>query len=192
MTDPSQKTKWVILKYPYTLSLVCLGFFLLVPFTLKTMNSFLEVYPSLVLPSGATIAKSADTYIEVNKTLALGIDAISGEEKALEFEKLFAPLPPHFAIRVIDRGKLGLNDDRSVRVKLKYVPLLSGFVFYLNRKDVDQAEKEQVRAWLADRLTSLNCQPDLLIIRKVKANLTKATMTLSAFETTEEIRYELH
>ncbi|MDQ8185162.1 hypothetical protein [Pelagicoccus sp. SDUM812002] len=164
---------------------------LLSPFVLRTVSHQLEVYPSVVLPSGAVLANSDSTAITATKTELIGRNVSDSAEVALDARKLIAPLPINYLPKLLE-SQFALAAPPSHSLRFKYIPKpFRPEKLSLPRKLVSEEDERQVRSLLRERLQQQDCSTDTLTIRRTKFLIDKATREVSQVEITDEVTIDL-
>ncbi|PWH83191.1 hypothetical protein DIS18_01160 [Algibacter marinivivus] len=157
---------------------------LIVPFLLKTIDSRLEIFPSVILPSNSNpIDISKD--ISLTKLDLYGIDNL-GNQKKLDYNKFFKNIPISYSHWII-RNNFGLNNKQNLSFKTTKL----GITFKTKSKVTNQ-EVIKTKKWLQKRLLIQECSDSLLIIKNTKLIISKDTRKLKEKLFVNDTIFELY
>lgn len=137
---------------------VLLSFILFVPFILKILNSELEPYPAIILPSGAGKININSKFIEVNNLSIYGYK--QGKLQRLDPESFLKPIPSQY-IHSIAKNEFGLYKKQQENLHLKILRKK----LKLKRKFINFKNQKLAKIWLSKKLKKHQLSPYFIVIR---------------------------
>jgi len=147
-------------KYPYTLLTFFLAVFLLFPFVLKLRNPGLEIYPAVILPSGAGLASNNLKILTITSRNFYGIgDGM--ELKKIDERLFFKGIPTHY-IPYIQAAGFGL--EKYIGESKMYTPPIK---FQVRNNFTDETYNT-TKKWFRRKLREQRMEDSVFYIRKYK------------------------
>lgn len=133
---------------------------LIVPFVLRIVSPGLEVYPSIVLPSGAGKVRITEGLLTYMTTEIYAKTVRSGNLVRLDVAEFLRPIPVQYFHNVVECG-FGLDSSYRKEIKsLLFQPIKIDLV------KVNEAERAETKSWLRSRLREAGCRDSLLIVQR--------------------------
>ena len=147
--------------YNYIILTVGLIFFLLIPFVLKLKDQRLEVFPAVIMPSGAGLINKKDS-------ITFTTYELYGKRKdsieRIEIKEFLKPIPEWY-INHISESNFGL-EPFSQEFKLYKSPIK-----FVNFNRYSEKEVEKAKTFYQEKLVKLGYDDSLLIFRNYKIQL---------------------
>ena len=173
------------MKLKYLNAFLILMIFLLVPFLLRIITPSLEVYPSIVLPSGAGKVKLTDGDLTYHTTEIYG-KKMTGELVRLDVREFLKPIPVQYLHAIVE-GEFGLEPDYRKRINsLLFESRIVGGT------KVTEEERAQTRAWLRVRLKQAGCRDSVLIVQRRRIAYDTGSRELENNQLIYEKSYDLY
>ena len=174
------------MKLKYLNAFLLLLVFLLIPFVLRIITPSLEVYPSIVLPSGAGKVKLANDGLTYQTTEIYGKNQVTGKLERLEVQDFFKPIPVQYFHAIVE-GEFGLDPEyrKSIR-SLLFERRTVGST------KVTEEEREQTREWLRTRLKKAGCRDSVLVVQKRAITYNTDSKELEDNQLVYEKSYDLY
>lgn len=160
--------------YPnLSLSLI-LASTLVSPFVLKTFHPYLELYPAILLPSGAGRVNIDKETISFGRISLWGKNKDNDNWKRIDIETFLAPIPPHYFSSIV-RNSFGLN---LATKELKDLP--EEFHSSVTKKNIlrEKVTPDEVKLskqWLQNKLVQSGYAPDEVMVTTEKVNFDRKT-----------------
>lgn len=122
---------------------VALAAALLIPFGITTVTDS-EPYPAIIFPGGANTVRTADGRVQYGATVLVAFDA-DDRPVPLDAGDFLEPIPVHYLDAMAAFG-FGLAEPTA---------------------EIEEADRDAVRAWLAERLDALGYRTDRLVVQQV-------------------------
>lgn len=140
------------------MGLIC---FLLIPFILKLKDQRLEIFPSVIMPAGASL-------IHKNDSITFGTYELYAKRndsiKRLEIKEFLKPIPEWY-VGHIAQSNFGL-ESYSQEFKLYKPPIK-----FINFNRFTKSELEKTKKFYQKRLKNLGFDDSLLIYRNYRVQL---------------------
>jgi hypothetical protein len=172
-------------RYPHLAGTVLLVAVLVPPFLL-THSLNLEPYPAVLFPSGHGVMRLSSPILRFGELTISGRDTATREWITLDAANFISPIPPWYFSPTVGRwvAVLGDADERHTapahRVGDENPSAARRLVRALKKwartvlpqsaasRQVTEAHREELRAWLRQRLEKAGCEPDSLLIRRAE------------------------
>jgi len=180
----------VIQKYKYLLFYTILGILLVVPLGLKFIAKAnkLEVYPSIVLPTGATLLESNSDYLVYKRVVVLAKSQKTNSLEELKIKDFLSPIPKHYLFAIYDND-FGLNLEKKNKISFR-TSLIKEF-YFRNNKSFTPSMIDQTKKWYQEKLKNLGFSTEVFIAKTLEYTVNISTEKTVKIETLEEKRYEL-
>jgi hypothetical protein len=170
------------MKIRYHNILILFGFilFLIVPYSIKLKNNYLEAYPAVILPSG-------HNKIVVKDSISYSYKALYGVKNdsiiRINEELLLDGIPRRYLSYII-------NNDVGLSAKQKKATLLykPRIVFYKKKKDHSAETKSYIKQKLREQMFDTST----LIVRSIKVNYNIQTKQISSTSLADDTLYKLY
>lgn len=147
------------------------GFLLLVPFVLKTIDLRLELFPSAIFPSSATQFNIKDD-TEFNITELYGLRQNTDELVKLNNRYFFKDIQVHY-FPLLAKQKFGLEYYEKMKTKTNKLN-----IDYLVHSKVSKEEIKQTKKWLRSALLQQGCKDSIILVVRKKLVIDKITRNL--------------
>jgi hypothetical protein len=141
-------------------STLALAVVLVVPFAISEVTDA-EPYPAIIFPGGANTVRTSDGRVQYGATVLVAFDE-QDRPVPLDAADFLEPIPVHYLDAIAGFG-FGLTDAGDHTVAVAGV----GWSLTASRAEVDEADRDAVRAWLAGRLDDLGYRTDRLVVQQV-------------------------
>ncbi len=152
---------------------------LFVPFLLRERGAYLEPYPAIVLPRGASLLDISEGVINYPFTELVAVDS-AGVEHVLEPKAFFAPIPAHYWTRIC-RDNFGLEPQPFSPIEKKISLGLWSIKLKHDRETTPEQRQETI-AWLKDRAAAQGVTDAKLIL----VRFSRVTMRVADQEEIDE------
>lgn len=132
--------------------------FLGIPFTIKTLNAKLEIFPAPIFPSGSSKFQ-VDEKPEVYYNVLYGLDSVSKVKKELDKYIFFKKIPVHY-LNFLANKNFGLSEDPKATV----ISFLGHSITKENK--VEPHEVENSKGWARKLLIEQGCNDSVLYIQR--------------------------
>ena len=151
--------------------IVLMLFIVLVPpFLLKTMDTKLELFPAIILPSYAgKVDYASDPSLIEFEIYGLKKD---GSQKRIDRQQFFKDVPIDYANWIIKRN-FGLKESQITRNRLRWIGLS-----YTTISKTSPEEVLATKTWIGERLKEQDCLDSVLLVRKNRITISKETRTM--------------
>ena len=146
-------------KYRYIFITCILSVILLIPFYLRQKDPRLEIYPSVILPSGAGLVQVNNNEINI-KTLEIWI--FKKDWQKINFEEFLGEIPSWYIYSLVEY-EFGLK-SKSELFTVNRIP----YQFKFGNILFSDNNRSEVRSWLRKRLEILNSSYNFFIIKEAQ------------------------
>jgi len=160
---------------------------ILFPFGLFSVTH-LEIYPSLILPTGASQLDLVKGCFFVESYEILGVKSDTNKYEIIDGKKITGLAPEHFIIP-LHKKHLGLQPDRNVDVKVRLldIPLFS----YNYNENNTQADLSELRQWIKKRLRKNGYNDDIIKFRVIEKKIKHGQREVISSRVVSEKSYDL-
>jgi hypothetical protein len=152
---------------------------LVIPYGTKLV-AHVEPFPAMIFPDGSGTVPIVDGGVRFGHVSLRGY-GVDGQTRALEAKRVLAPIPSHY-LYAMAANAFGQSDSVARDFSMFHGRLR----LYAPRHRASPAEKEEARAWLADRLRASGVSADKVVLRFDTVTVDRHTGRELARRTDEE------
>ena len=179
-------------RYPNFWLTLLLAIILIPPFVLRTLSERLELYPSILLPSGATRIYLGDKNVTFNRISLWGKHEKNNTWKRINLETFWSPFPRQYFFPIV-KNSLGLELDNKKITRTSDKFLINKVAQTMNKIWSDKITPDEVndaKDWWRKKLDRSGYAPELRITsEKVTYNI--ETSKIIKIKTSDEKIFRL-
>ena len=151
------------IRYKNILYFTLLCLFLFPPFVIRSIDLRLEVFPSVLLPSYASLTKvNKEKTIYLTRLFALDNDR---NRQEIDRSAFFKGMPPHYSNYIIANNfGLDTNQIQNHRTGRFDIP-------YITISKISDEERNETKLWMRNRLIEMGFNDSLLIVGQKKLTI---------------------
>lgn len=153
------------MRYKSILYFILLNLFLWPPFIIRSVDPRLEIFPSIVLPSYASLVKmNKEETIYLKRPYAY---VKNGSLKEVDKAKFFEGIHGNYSAYII-ANHFGLD---TTQIKKQYTGRFK--IPYTVKSKVTEQERAETKIWIRNRLANMGYNDSILVIATKKIDVSK-------------------
>ena len=181
----------ILKKYKYIYFYLTLGIIFFIPLGLKFIGKAnkLEVYPSIVLPTGATLLESSNDNFIYKRTVLLAYKDGQNKLEEINIENFLSPIPNQYLFAIYDNDfGLDIKKKNNIIFRTDLIDTLH----YRNNYHFSLDMLSNTKAWYRKKLVIQGFEESKFIARILEYNASISTQDVIDISIIDEKQFSLY